>query len=364
MTPLVLWHPGTSVATSDVSSGLAYGLEQHGVEIVGYNTAAHIITAGQALNKAWKLGEKKMPRPTQGDVIYWASQGILERAIRSALTRGVEWVVVVSGMYQHPDMLPMLRRAGLRICVLLTETPYDLPMEARYIREADLAFTNERTAVAALREANPHTYYLPHAWHPGVHAMMAEAPTDVAAHDVVFVGTGFIERQRLLEAIDWDGLDFGLYGVWTLAGSRSKLRRHLRDNETPNTTTAGLYRAAKVGINLHRTSKGFGHKVEHVVGAESMNPRCYELAATGCFFTTDYRPEVGEVFGDALPTFSTPAEAEAIVRRALREPQWRADVAAACRERVTDQTWTARAAMVLDALARYSAAQAASRKAG
>ena len=70
-------------------------------------------------------------------------------------------------------------------------------------------------------------------------------------------------------------------------------------------------------------------------------------------------PRIGEYFWRVLPTFSAATEAEAIVRRALREPQWRADVAAACRERVADQTWTARAAMVLDALARYRAAQAA-----
>jgi spore maturation protein CgeB len=227
-----------------------------------------------------------------------------------------------------------------------------------------MVFTNERTSAEPLRRVNPHTYYLPHAWHPGVHQVMSEAPGDVPAHDVVFVGTGFVERLRLLEQMDWTGIDFGLYGVWTLAASRSKVRPFLRGEETPNAKTAALYRAARVGLNLHRTSKGFGLKAAQVAGAESMNPRCYELAACGVFFTTDARAEVGEVFGDALPTFTTAAEAEAIVRRALREPQWRADVAAACRERVTDQTWTARAAMVLDALARYSAAQAASRKAG
>lgn len=362
MTPVVLWQPGTTVATADVSSGLAYGLTQHGVEVIPYATCAHIQTAGYTLDKAWRLGRKSvpdLPRPTQADVVYWAGAGILERAIRAALLKGAEWVIVVSGMYQHPDFLPMLRRAGLKVCVLLTESPYDWLPEGRYISQADLAFTNERTAVAALRDANPRTYYLPHAWHPSVHRTLEAAPDDVAAHDVVFVGTGFVERIRLLEAIDWDGIDFGLYGIWSLAGSRSRLRRYLRGDETPNPVTAALYRAAKVGLNLHRTAKGYSLTTEHVVGAESMNPRCYELAAAGLFFTTDARAEVREVFGDVLPTFETPAECEAILRRALREPSWRADVAARCQERVTQETWTARAAMVLEAMVHHSAANAA-----
>jgi spore maturation protein CgeB len=359
VTPVVFWHPGTTVATADVASGLAYGLEQHGVELIHYATTSHIEVAGYTLHKAWNIGKRTQPKPSMAAIIYWASTGILERAIRAAVEREAEWVVVVSGMYQHPDMLPMLRRAGLKICVVLTESPYDLLPERKYISWADLAFTNERSSVAALREANPRTYYLRHAWHPGVHSTMAEAPADVPAHDAVFVGTGFIERCKVLSSMDWRGLDFGLYGTWNLLGPRAGLRKHLRDGEVANTKTAALYRAAKVGINIHRTSKGYGPDVDHVVGAESINPRCFELAATGCCFVTDYRPEVAEVFGAALPTFTTPVEASALVRQAVTDQAWREDTAAACRERVQSETWTARAAMVLDAMTGYQRERAA-----
>jgi hypothetical protein len=360
MTPIVLWHPGTGVSTADVSSGLAHGLQANGVDVIPYATAAHITAAGWMLNKVWRLGKKSAPRPQSRDILYWANVAILETALRAACTKGAEWVLVVSGMYQHPDFVLMLRRAGLKVCVLLTESPYDGEAEARYASLADMVFTNERTSVESLRRVNPQTYYLPHAWHPGVHDVRAQAEAAPAtAHEVVFVGTGFVERIRLLETIDWSGIDFGCYGIWSLVAPRGRLRPYLRGGETPNARTAALYRAATVGLNLHRTSMGYAVDAKHVTGAESMNPRCWELAASGLFFTTDHRAEVTETFGDVLPTFSTPAEAEAIVRRALREPQWRADVAAACRERVTDQTWTARAAMVLDALASYGRERAA-----
>jgi spore maturation protein CgeB len=169
----------------------------------------------------------------------------------------------------------------------------------------------------------------------------------------VFVGTGFIERQRLLEKMDWQGVDFGLYGTWGMVQDTSPLVPLLgedREGFVINQLTAALYRKAKVGLNLHRTSVEFLETTAHVTSAESLNPRCYELAACGRFFVTDWRAELDDVFGKVLPTFKTPRKATALVRRALAEPQWRADVAGRCQERVQQHSWQARAAQALEHL--------------
>ena len=118
----------------------------------------------------------------------------------------------------------------------------------------------------------------------------------------------------------------------------------------PNRLAVALYRRAKVGLNLHRTSVDFTVDTQHVHGAESLNPRCYEMAAVGRFFASDWRPEMDDVFGGDLPTFKTPAEAEALLRRAIAEPDWRADVAGRCAERVKGHSWEHRAATALTAL--------------
>ena len=131
---------------------------------------------------------------------------------------------------------------------------------------------------------------------------------------MVFVGTGFQERIEVLKDVDWDDIDFGLYGIWSLLGARSKLRRYIRAKEIENDVTASLYRKAKIGLNIYRTSKGFGRYTNKIEHAESANLRAYELAACGLFHVSTYRKEVEEIFGDLVPTFESSAELEAIVR--------------------------------------------------
>lgn len=347
--PVLLWWPGATVAVSDVAAGLAHGLHTLGVDIVHYRTDAHLESAGSALLSQWKRRvkqDKTLKRPTEADILYIAAQGVLTAALRYQPS----WVFVVCGMYQHPDFVVFLKRAGLKVALVCTESPYAVAEELNLARFVDHVFTNERTVTPLFKTVNRRVTYLPHAWHPGVHGLAAADDEGVRAHDVVYVGTGFIERVRQLQAMNWDGIDFGLYGTWSLVPARSKLRRHIVAGDIQNTVTAALYRKAKVGLNLHRTAVRWGHDVPHVQRAESLNPRCYELAACQTFFTTDRRAEVRDVFGDALPTYDSPASAEAVIRRALHEPAWRADVAAACYQAVQPHTWTARAEAVLAAL--------------
>ena len=68
--------------------------------------------------------------------------------------------------------------------------------------------------------------------------------------------------------------------TWELMAEDSPLRQYVRGGVTPNDVTAQLYRNAKIGLNLHRTSEYYVPDSQPAAnGAESMNPRCYELAA-------------------------------------------------------------------------------------
>ena len=135
--------------------------------------------------------------------------------------------------------------------MLLTESPYLMAHEKALAWLSNVVWTNERCIVDELRAVNPRTHYLPHAWLPGVHDQTdGEAP----AHDVVFVGTGFSERVALLEGVDWTGIDLGLYGNWP--GVSEKLQPFVRKREIPNTEAVALYRHAKIGLNLYRTTAG------------------------------------------------------------------------------------------------------------
>lgn len=348
MKRVLVLSPGATWSTADVEAGLVHGLKAHGVEVIRYALDGRIVGAQKWLFNAWRIKKREhpdFPKPTRADVIYQASMGALERALRHQ----VDAVIAVSGMYLHPDVLILMRRAGLLVTVLFTESPYDIEKELKVAQLVHACWTNERTSLDAFRSVCPTAGYLPHAWHPERHKPGPQPGDDqVASHDVVFVGSAFRERIEWFRSIDWTGIDLGLYGTWDALGSRDKLRQYVRGEETNNAKAAALYRRAKVGLNLYRQSKGFGRTAPRIVvsSAHSLSPRAYELAACGVFHISDYRAEVSDVFGALVPTFTTPTEAAALIRRWLADDAGRAAVAASLPATVAESSWLHRAAQV------------------
>jgi spore maturation protein CgeB len=344
---LLLLGPGASWSTADVAAGLRYGLKAHGVEVVDYALDARIARAQGWLHYNWRRAKKRnpaIPKPNVADVFFQAGH----EALAMALYHDVDAVLAVSGMFLHPDVVVMMKRAHLQVFVLFTESPYDQAKELEMARLVDGCWTNERTSVAAFQAVNPHSGYLPHAWHPERHRPGPHpGDADVPAHDVVFVGSSFQERTAWLSAIDWTGIDLGLYGSWEGIHKTHRLRPFVKAQQIDNVTTAALYRRAKVGLNLYRTSIGWGKHAQHITQADSLNPRAYELAACGAFHLSHNRGEVREVFGARVPTFTTPAEGEALIRQWLEDGAGRAQIAAELPACVAESSWATRATTVI-----------------
>jgi len=348
---LMFIGPGASWATADVAAGLRDGLTHHGVEIVDYALDTRIARSQSWLYYNWRQHKKTNPdiaKPNKVDVFLQAGRDAFWVAWWIKTFRGLDAVFLVSGMFVHPDVAMVMKASGLPIFVLFTESPYDQEKELAFAQIVDGCWTNERSAVDAFRRVNPNSGYLPHAWHAARH-LPGPQPGDEAlpSHDVVFVGSAFTERVEWLSAIDWTGIDLGLYGSWESLGSRHPLRRFVRGNQTDNVRTAALYRRAKIGLNLYRTSMGWGKQAPQIAHAESLNPRAYELAACGAFHVSTYRAEVPEIFGDLVPTFTSPAEAEDVIRTWLANPAGRADVAAQLPACVAESSWRNRATAVI-----------------
>jgi hypothetical protein len=179
---LLAIHPGASWATSDVHDGLIYGLRHHGVEVIEYRLDTRIAQSHNRTHAMYRKAKKvhaDIVRPTTADVFYKAG----EEAIAMALRHQVDAVVVVSAMFFHPDLLIMLRRAGTKVIVLCTESPYDAREEmrvagliarpdtyaGRVVNPPSGVWTNERSSVAAFASVNPRSGYIAHAWHPERH---------------------------------------------------------------------------------------------------------------------------------------------------------------------------------------------------
>jgi spore maturation protein CgeB len=342
-------HPGASWATADVFNGLYHGLKYHDVEVFPYRLDQRYEASRAALHWLWRTKKKAqpdLPKPNAADLGYHASIGALEMALR----QHVDVVLVVSGMLLHPDVLIMMKQAGLRVVVLFTESPYDHASEMKVAQIVDGGWTNERCVVNEFRKVNPRFGYLPHGWNPLVHRTDLPIDDSVPAHDVVFVGTAFRERVRWFNSIDWSGINLGLYGSWHGAKLNPQVRACVQEGPIDNSKAVLLYRRAKIGLNLYRTSQGWGVNAPSIAHAESINPRAYELAACGTFFLSDYRSESAEVFGDRVPMFRTPIEAAALIRTWLADEAGRTRLAAALPALVAQASWIDRTKTVLGGL--------------
>ncbi len=349
-------HPGASFSTADVYNGYLGALTRQCHTIHEYRLDERLEVAARHLRTLWRY-TKRAGKPSSADVIWEACQQIVTRA----LYYHVDAVLIVSTMYLHPDFLVLLRRAHIPSIVIGTEHPYDDAAFARLLPYIDVAFVNERSSVAALRVVNEDVYYLPHAYDPETHRPGAQpGDEDVPAHDVVFVGTLFQERIDLLAGVDWTGIDLGLYGAVDLLPKRHPLRQHVRAGVIDNRKAAALYRRAKIGLNLYRTSQGFGEDVPHIAHAESLNPRAVELAACGAFHLSNERREVWAVFEDTVPTFIESAGLEDNIRFYLNRPTHRAHLARQLPRRVEHLTFDRQAAYMVSTLrAAWSGASAA-----
>ena len=157
--------------------------------------------------------------------------------------------------------------------------------------------------------------------------------------DFTFIGTAFHSRGQFFNAMSFDGLRVSLGGNgWEmLAPEHRRLYDYLGhrpDQCVDNDETARIYRMAKTGINFYRREGEDEHKGE----GWSMGPREVEMAACGLFFVRDPRPESDDTFGDILPSFSSPQEAEELLRWFITHDGGRED--AARKAHAAIQHWT------------------------
>jgi glycosyltransferase involved in cell wall biosynthesis len=346
---LLCLDPGSRWSTWDLYDGYTRAWQAQGHEVIPYLLDRRIVAAGRWLNYQWRLTGRQSVRPTSNDVCYLAS---FESVIQ-ALAHDVDWVINFSCLQFHPGVFHAIRKAGVKCAALLTESPYQDREQVYWASMANVAFTNERTSVEPLRHHNADVYYLPHAYdperhHPGMNGL------DAPAHDAVFVGTAWPERVDLFSHVNWDGIDLGLYGLWKRLPSRHRLRQYVRGPMVDNAVTAALYRHAKVGLNPYRQSVRLNGTEGCVTTGESINPRAVELAACGCFSIADQRAEATEMFGDLVPSYSTPQELEEVIRFYLAHPEERDAKAAQLPAAVQGRTFDALGRQIINTLEAYS----------
>jgi len=335
---IVCLYPAPAFSVRDVARGYHHALALLGHDVWPVDFPRRLGFYERALKDV--IPEAKVETET----VRLATEAVVIECLRLR----PDLVLVVSGMGLHPDLYPLLRRAGLPTATVFTESPYSDDRQLLIASVTDYCFVNDRASLMPFRRVNSRTWYLPPAYDPDVHRPIPVGPDNRS--DVVLVATGFGERVRFLEAVDWTGIDFRLFGLWDLPAG-SPLHRHYQRRLLPNDEAARWYSGARIALNLHRTDTGWGSGGTQITDAYSVNPRAYEIAACGTFQLCDNsRPELADLFGCSVPTFRTPEDLGGLIRWALANDGARAELAAAARKRVAGQTFTARTKALIAAV--------------
>lgn len=340
--------PGPHYSTKDVYDGAVAGLHAIGtVDVLGLD---YHFDLGVAAKIEGELDADEVDK--FGSLTAYASH----RTVAMAMAFRPDLILFISGTIFPPAVAAMLGQYT-QTAVWLTESPYQDEGEYAIQSFYRHAFTNERLMVGRIRakriedgHPSPDTvHYLPHAFDPMRHYPREIVPSAYRS-DVCFIGSPFPERQALLNGVDWTGIDFRAKGVFGSQAIEDTMT--LLPDNVPNEETQLYYAGAAININHHRLIRYYGREGEIDAGeAESLNPRVYELAAGRCFqICDDSRPELAELFGDSIPTYShrDPADLERVIRYYLAHPAERERCAREAFERVQRHTVEARMRFVLD----------------
>ena len=333
-------EPGPAFSVADVHRGWVRAFAQLGCTVVNFNFGERIDFYTQA--HVEKNGEYVKAFDDEG-ALRLAAKGI-EAAV---LEVWPDLVMVTSGFFIPPAIYQLIRERGFTVVLNQLEEPYEATREMARAALVDATIINDPTHLESFRAVNPKTWYLPAAYDPDVHRPGPAHP-DLAC-DFGFVGTGFDSRVRFFEAVDWTGIDVALAGNWGETDPDSPLRKFIVHDLAecfPNERTIALYRSAQLSANLYR-------KEAQSPGLErgwAIGPREVELAATGCFFLREPRPEGDDLF-PMLPTFEMPEQFESLLRYWLARPADRERCADEARAAVQDRTFVNNARTLLRLLA-------------
>lgn len=338
MARILIVHPGPDFSVADVYRGWIKSMKKLGHQIMTYNTNERLTFYGEAVfqdrgTKPCEHGygpvRKAIPDPEM--IAQMATKGLFE----ACYTFWPEVIFFISAFFTTGQTLNILRSRGHKIVMLHTESPYQDDEQMLRGAFASLNLLNDPTNIEKWAEIAP-VAYVPHSYDSDVHFPLANANKTI---DFSFVGTSFISRLKFFSEMNFEGIDtvFGGNGWDTVPPEYQHLWRYLGhrvDECVDNTETANIYRQTKVGFNLYRREGEAQHQGE----GWAMGPREVEMAACGLFFIRDPRPESDEVFG-MLPTFSSPGEAEELIRYYVAHDEEREDLAAEALYAVQDRTF-------------------------
>lgn len=325
-------EPGPAFSVADVHNGWLKAFQDLGTNVRNFNLSDRLSYAEASLRD-------RVPENERGQI---AARMVAEQLRAACFDFWPDLVVITSAFFVPPETYDIIRDRGMKIAVILTESPYEDPFQLGIAARADIALVNDLVNLEAYRKVQPNTWYNPHAYDPEKHRRRPQTP-DLRS-DFAWVGTAYPSRIEWFEQINFDGLEVVLGGNWQQLPEGHPLERFLLNDKAnciDNDETVDIYSSTSSSVNLYRKESEEGFDAGWAMG-----PREVELAATGTFFLRDPRPESDLVL-PMLPSFASPEEFSDKLRWWLDHDEQREEATKAAQAAISTRTFVNNAKSLL-----------------
>lgn len=278
---------------------------------------------------------------------------VRQNLVELASNKRPDLVLVLDGMEMPVDQIAVLRGAGVKTAIWLTDDPYYTDFTIKVVTHYDYVFTLERNCVELYRQLGcREVHYLPFAVHrPHYRPTTVRSPI---SRDVSFIGSAYWNRVAFFRDIMPELMQYNtvINGIWwdrlpeaPIYGERIEIGKWMSPQET-----AAAYSGSRVVINLHRSHVDEAGNNTLGISAVSPNPRTFEIAATGTLQLCDAREDMASFYkpGEEIETYANPREMMDKVRFYLEHEEERRAIALKALERtLKDHTYPKRVNQLL-----------------
>lgn len=224
------------------------------------------------------------------------------------------FVLVLLGGQLPLEEVQIIRDAGIKIAVWLTDDPYYIDETIKYVPYYDFIFTNELSTISLYHALGcKQVHYLPLGANNEV--FYPKSVNSSYLTDICFVAAAWENRISFFDSIPKFLLNkkIKIIGpLWEKMDNYSLLRHKIYPNGIPMIETAKYFCGAKIVINLHRSynDKTLFNKNSREIKSHSVNPRTFEISACGSFQLTDVKSDLNRLYtaGYNIETFTSQKE--------------------------------------------------------
>ncbi|NQS89516.1 glycosyltransferase [Patescibacteria group bacterium] len=222
----------------------------------------------------------------------WDLKRLNKKLVRLASNEKPDLCIVLGGQWILPDTLSEIKKMGISVVLWTADVPRHFNNILKTAHIYDFIFCAGTEAVEILKNQGlEKVFWLPFACDPDYHhpVELTDREMEEYAKDIVFVGSFYPNRARVLESI-FD-LDIAVWGpYWSRLDKNSILKKKVVDARVNYKEWVKMYNASKIVLVAHYN--------DGKTPCNQASPKLYEALACRSFVLVDDQKDARALFED------------------------------------------------------------------